>query len=284
MVYARRMAHRTLEARHQGFCTVSRDGFCWLEANTTAKKSAIIIHGVTGGKDDMLPLAEEYIALGYSVYCPDLVGHGGSAMIHVTKFDDLGRWFRDLVVAIGVEPSLIVSNSYSSGVVYSYISQGFLSKHTHVILGCPTPTVALMSRLLNRIGQAVPDRIAWYVYNTLPARKLRVKILYRGSDRQSYDWLVESEKRKYHYIAPNVSPILTNMIIRDNPFKGEQLPDDVQRQITVVLGERDNVVTSDARAYLMRKLPYARFVSAGSAGHILHFEAISSLVRRDNSV
>ena len=74
------------------------------------------------------------------------------------------------------------------------------------------------------------------------------------------------------------------MIIRDNPFKGEQLPDDVQRQITVVLGERDNVVTSDARAYLMRKLPYARFVSAGPAGHILHFEAISSLVRRDNSV
>ena len=265
MVYARRMAHRTLEARHQGFRTVSRDGFCWLEANTTAKKSAIIIHGVTGGKDDMLPLAEEYIALGYSVYCPDLVGHGGSAMIHVTKFDDLGRWFRDLVVAIGVEPSL-------------------MSKHTHVILGCPTPTVALMSRLLNRIGQAVPDRIAWYVYNTLPARKLRVKILYRGSDRQSYDWLVESERRKYHYIAPNVSPILTNMIIRDNPFKGEQLPDDVQRQITVVLGERDNVVTSDARVYLMRKLPHAKFVSAGSAGHILHFEAISSLVRRDNSV
>ena len=272
------MSHRTLEHHKQNVTTVTRDGFCWLELNTEAEKSVVLIHGVTGGKDDMLPLAEKYVALGYAVYCPDLVGHGGAAMIHVTKFDDLGKWFRDLMKVLARTPEIIVSNSYASGVVYSYMAQGFLPEKTHVILGCPTPTIAVMSRALNRVGQIFPDRVAWYVYNTRPAQRIRVKVLYRGNDQPSYDWLVESEKRKYHYIAPHVSPTLTNVLIRDNPFAGAELPEDIQRRVTVVLGERDNVVTPGARAYLMSKLPHAKFISAGPAGHILHFEAIDSLV------
>jgi pimeloyl-ACP methyl ester carboxylesterase len=272
------MSHRTLTHRQHDFDTVTRNGFCWLEANTSAKKSVIIIHGVTGGKDDMLPLAERYIALGYAVYCPDLTGHGGAAMIHVTKFDDLGQWFRDVVAEIGITPTIIISNSYSSGVVYNYVTQGFLPGKTRVILGCPTPTIALMSRALNRFGQIFPDRVAWYLYNVPLAQKLRIKVLYRGNDQQSYDWLVESEKRKHRYIAPNVSPILTNVLIRDNPFVGPALPEEVQRRMTLVLGERDNVVTPGARDFLIAKLPHATFVSAGPAGHIIHFEAIDSLV------
>lgn len=278
------MTHHTLAERHLSFETVTRDGFCWLQSGIGAKKSVIIMHGVTGGKDDMLPLAERYLALGYAVYCPDLIGHGGSAMIAVREFDDLGRWFRDLIQTIGVTPDLIVSNSYSSGVVYNYIALGFLPEKTRVILACPTPTIAFMSRALNRFGQMLPDRAAWFAYNLTPAQRLRVKVLYRGHDRPSYDWLVESEKRKFTYISPEVSPTLTNLLVRDNPFAGAVLPDDIQRRVTVVLGERDNVVTRGTKRFLEQKLPHATFVSAGAVGHILHFEAIDALVDRRNEM
>lgn len=274
------MTHYTLAELHQQFCRVQRNGFGWLEAQTDATRAVVLIHGVTGGKDDMLPLAERYLALGYAVYCPDLVGHGDSEMIAVRDFADLGRWFRDAVNEIGVTPELIVANSYSSAVVYSYLQQGFLPEQTSVILGCPTPIIAWFSRVLDRIGQVLPRRLMWFVYNTSLVQKIRVFYLYRGETSASRAWLVESEKRKYHYIAPDVSVTLTGLLSSDNPFQGAILPSDIQRRVTVVLGQRDNVIAPGAREFLHKILPDATFVDAGPAGHILHFEAIDALVAK----
>lgn len=272
------MTHRSLADRQRDFTTVTRGGFCWQELNTQADKAAVLLHGVTGGKDDLLPLAERYAALGYAVYCVDLVGHGGSAMIHVTEFDDLGRWMDRLIREIGVTPTILMGNSYSSAVVYNYMQLGLLPDATHVILGCPTPFITWLPAFMERLNQRAPNRVAWYLYNVPPAQRIRVRVAYRGADRQSYDWLVESEKRKHKYIAANVPPILNRILMSQNPFRGRTLPEELQRRITVVIGDRDNVIPRAGRQHLARILPHATFIDADHAGHILHFEALDDMV------
>lgn len=273
------MKHRTLKERAEKATPKHRGGFGWFEMNASGEKVAIIMHGITGGKDDMLVLAERYADLGYAVYCPDLPGHGDSVMIEVETFEELGNWLHQFIDELGRTPDLIVSNSYASAVVYQYMQLGHLPDHTHVVLGCPTPRVARFSQALDRAGQLLPDRFSWRVYNTAPVRVFRTRYLYRGSEQSAYKWLVESEKRKFRYIAPHVTPKLSGALFGPgNPYDLPPLSDTIQRRITVVVGERDNVINTAAREYLRQILPLAKFVSAGPAGHILHFEAVDSLV------
>ena len=65
------------------------DGVCWFECNTGADKTAILLHGVTGGKIDMMPLAKRYVNFGYAVYAIDLPGHGGSVRPSLESYEDL---------------------------------------------------------------------------------------------------------------------------------------------------------------------------------------------------
>lgn len=273
------MEYRSLQERGLDAVAKIELGFGWLELNPEGEKTAILLHGVTGGKDDMLILAERYVQLGYAVYCPDLPGHGGSAMIDLPDFAALGRWFAAFVSLVNRPIDLIVSNSYASAVIYQYLQMGLLPSKTHVILGCPTPKVAPITVGLTRLGQIIPPRVSWYLYNIPPSRIFRTQYVYKGQDTASYKWLVESEKRKYAYIGPDVAPKLSAALFgANNPYDLPPLPVEVQQRITVVIGERDNVLNKPGRRYLHEILPHATFVSAGSAGHILHFEAVDSLV------
>lgn len=276
------MDYRSLSDRVSDASLKAKAGFGWLELNPTGKKAAVLLHGVTGGKDDMLVLAERYVALGYAVYCPDLPGHGESKMIELPNFTALGQWFHDFLQLLGRPVDVIVSNSYASAVIYQYLQMGLLPPKTHVILGCPTPKVAAMTVGLTRLGQAIPPRVSWYLYNIPLSRIFRTKYLYRGQDAASYKWLVESEKRKYRYIAPDVAPKLSAALFgTNNPYDLPPLPPAVQQRMTVVIGERDNVINKAGRDYLHKIMPHATFVSAGPAGHILHFESVDSLVRQN---
>lgn len=275
------MDYRSLSDRVSEASAKVEAGFGWLELNPTGKKAAVLLHGVTGGKDDMLVLAEQYVAQGYAVFCPDLPGHGQSKMIDLPDFAALGKWFDAFTHHLGRPIDLIVSSSYASAIIYQYLQMGFLSPNTHVILGCPTPKVAVMTIGLTRLGQLIPPRVSWYLYNIPPSRIFRTKYLYRGQDAASYKWLVESEKRKYWYIAPDVAPKLSAALFgTNNPYDLPPLPPAVQRRITVVIGERDNVINKAGRDYLHKIMPHATFASAGPAGHILHFESVDSLVRQ----
>lgn len=272
------MNHRTLSQMRSATTTYTRHGFSWLELGAKNNKSVIILHGITGGKDDMLPLAERYVERGYRVYCPDLPGHGGSRMISVPMFGALGQWLDRYIKLLNTTPDLIVSNSYASAITYSYMQQGFLPATTRVVLACPTPRVERLSRLLDVAGQHIPPSIAWRIYNSSLAQKIRIKKLYRGSDVASYKWLVESERRKLDYIAPKISPILSKSLFNDNPYNLPPLPESIQRRTTVVIGERDNVLSTKGRDFLHNILPYARIISAGPTGHIIHFEALDAFI------
>ena len=63
------------------------------------------------------------------------------------------------------------------------------------------------------------------------------------------------------------------MLYEQNPFV-EGVPFDSQRRVTVILGGKDNIITSKTPGIIRQLLPETQIISAPSAGHILQFEAI----------
>jgi pimeloyl-ACP methyl ester carboxylesterase len=171
----------------------------------------------------MLPLAVEYEKRGYRVYCLDLPGHGDSSWPGEMSFDDLAVWLDGFIKMVGA-PDVLVSNSFSSAVVYSYIQHGFLSEKTHVILGCPTPDTSRIAYGLYRLGNILPIETGWYLYTTWVANGIRTTMAAKKLRRQSIRWLVESEKRKRPTLHPHAGILLSNLLFNDNRTKESIFP------------------------------------------------------------
>jgi len=271
------MKHRKLAELKTLFHLKQRGKYGWLESKNDFDKKLVLVHGVTGGKEDMLPLAVEYEKRGYHVYCLDLPGHGDSPWPGEMSFTDLARWLQGFIVQIG-EPDVLVSNSFSSAVVYAYIQQGFLPAGTHVILGCPTPDTSRLAHGLHRVSNIIPTGTSWYLYTTKLANGIRTSMAAKKIRHQSIRWLMESEKRKRPTLHPHAGILLSNLLFTDNPYDGERIPDDIQRRMTVILGTKDNVVTRKTAGKLRELLPLSKHILAHGAGHILHFEAVPEIV------
>jgi alpha-beta hydrolase superfamily lysophospholipase len=258
--------------------------FFWLAANESAKKAVVLVHGVTGNKLDMVALGEEYIKRGYAVYAPDLPGHGSAPVLNADTFDDLGNWLRDCIDAIGRTPDILVGNSFASGICYNFAAQGYLSLQTHLILACPTPDIAWSSRALRRASGILPPKFTIKSYNSRLAIKTRVVYLSKAKHHPSAKkWLNESEYLKIPFIDATVGNRLSMLLATHNPYL-TLLPDDIQRHITVIVGERDNVITKRSLSTLRTILPHARILMVPKVGHILHFEAPEFIAHNTSSV
>lgn len=267
------MKHKKLADLKTLFSVKRHGDHGWLESRNDFDKKIVLIHGVTGGKEDMLPLAVEYEKRGYHVYCLDLPGHGDSPWTGEMDFGDLAEWLHEFITRIG-EPALLISNSFSSAVVYAYIQRGFLPEKTHVILGCPTPDTSRLAYNLHRVSNIIPTETSWYLYTTKLANGIRTTMAAKKVRRQSIRWLMESEKRKRPTLHSHAGIKLSNLLFSDNPYDGARIPDDIQRRMTVILGTKDNVVTRKTAGRLEELLPNAKHILAHGAGHILHFEAV----------
>ncbi len=247
--------------------------YIWLVANESAKKAVILVHGVTGNKLDMVVLGAEYVKRGYAVYAPDLPGHGKAPVSDAKTFDDLGDWLKECIEAIGRHPFMIVGNSFASAMCYNYAIQGYLSPDTHLILSCPTPDIAWTSRALRRASGILPNKTATKAYNSYLGIKIRVEYLARSREPSAKKWLNESEYHKIPFIEARVGNHLSKLLATHNPFLAPMLPVEVQKQITVIVGAKDNVITRKSLPMLRQILPKARILIIPSVGHILHFEA-----------
>lgn len=254
-----------------------RNGICWLECNTSADKVAIVVHGVTGGKIDMMPLAEQYVRAGYAVYAVDLPGHGGSELPELRSYDDLAAWLARAVDAIGRTPDLLSSNSYGSSVVYRYMVNGLLPQKTRVVLACPTPHTSHVSNVLQIVSTHMPKKAFWAVYNIYLGQLIRGVVGMNTYDRGMWLWFLESEKYKKATTTLQTSTILSTLLYNDNPFTASPSLE-VQRRVTVVMGARDRVVSEKARNAMRQLLPEAKIRIVPNAGHILHFEAWRDLL------
>lgn len=252
--------------------------YSWLVANETAKRVAILVHGVTGNKLDMVVLGAEYAKRGYAVYAPDLPGHGKAPVLAANNFDELGDWLKDCIEAIGRHPDLLVGNSFASAICYNFAARGYLSADTHLVLACPTPDIAWSSRALRRAGGVLPNTIATKAYNGRLAINARVSYLGQSKDQSSRKWLNESEYHKIPFIQASVGNKMANLLASHNPYLLPPLPHQIQKQITVIVGSKDNVITKKTLPTLRRILPGARLLIIPDVGHILHFEAPYEIV------
>jgi pimeloyl-ACP methyl ester carboxylesterase len=247
--------------------------FSFLVANPSAKKTAILLHGLTGNKLDMVVIGRAYVQRGYAVYAPDLPAHGSTPSIQVNTFHDLGTWLRDCVAATGRTPDILLGDSFAAAICYDFAQQGYMAPTTHLILACPTPVIAWSSRALRTASHLLPIRLTDRAYNSRLGINLRVRYLFQGTNPSAYWWLIESEHHKKAFIDIRASNILSMLLETHNPYAGIRLPRALQERVTVIVGEKDNVVTRESLPVLKRILPYARMLLVPHAGHILHFEA-----------
>lgn len=272
-----KQAHTSLVSIGKQFREVTKEyngtTYIWLAANEAAKKAIILVHGVTGNKLDMVVLGAEYVKRGYAVYAPDLPGHGSAPVLDARTFDDLGNWLRDCIAAINRQPFMIVGNSFASAMCYNYATQGYLAKETHLTLSCPTPDIAWTSRALRRASGILPNRLATKAYNSYLGIKIRVDYLAQSDEPSAKKWLNESEYHKIPFIEAKIGNHLSKLLATHNPYLAPMLPASVQKQITIVMGTKDNVTTRKTLPLLRRILPKARILIIPHVGHILHFEA-----------
>lgn len=265
-------------AKELGCREVRRSGFCWLECNTNVTKAVLILHGVTGGKIDMMPLAREYVKRGWAVYCLDLPGHGGSAMLELHSYDDLAEWLKRALAEFDREFDLIVSNSYASAIVYRTLAKGYIPRQTEIFLGCPTPTTSKLSNSMQKAIDYLPNRPVWQVYNTPPIQIVRIKIALKTKNHEALAWLRESEAKKKTYTTIENTSALSTLLYADNPFRAP-LPLENQKNLTIVMGTKDNVASKNAIQTMKKLAPEAKLVEVRGVGHILHFEAWRSLIK-----
>lgn len=251
--------------------------FSYLVANESAKKMVVIVHGVTGNKLDMVTVGREYTRQGYAVYAPDLPGHGNARAIPIRNFNDLSNWLRDAIASTDRTPDILMGNSYASSICYNFARQGYLASKTHLVLACPTPDIAWASRALRTASRMLPSKLTVAAYNSSLAIKVRIAYLLMTSDPVARTWLYESERHKIPFIDSKIANTMSMLLETDNPYIASHLASSVQKRVTVVIGERDNVITRKSLPLLHQILPHASFVIIPGVGHILHFEAPKQL-------
>jgi pimeloyl-ACP methyl ester carboxylesterase len=265
---------------------VTQDGitYSFSVANEASDRKAVFVHGVTGAKEDMMIMGRKVATKGYATYLVDLPNHGKSSKIDIQTFDQMGEWLRNAIAAIGIAPDVIIGNSYGSAICYNYAAQGFLPRHTQLILGCPTPDISFMTVLLGKTLIHLPHSMIRPFYNSRAMIETRVAYLSRSRNAQSRKLLRTSEMRKIPYLDVLAATKMGHMMRSHNPFQRARLSEAAQRRTTVVIGDRDNVVTSRSIAKLRRILPYASFDIVRGVGHILHFEAPEHIVQHVGEV
>lgn len=250
-------------------------GVGWCESHISRQRSVVILPGVTGGMIDMMPLAMRYIESGYAVYVVDLPGHGGSSMVSVSTYDDMVCWLGKAIEQLGVTPTVIIANSFSSSVVYHALRVDAISASTRVVMAAPTPCMSHVANFLQKAAHKLPERYAWDLYTSRVAQKLRITIGLKSNQCAAERWMCESERYKKRTATLRNSRRFTSLLYNQNPYvSGISTPS--QERISVVVGSEDNIVSSDAVKVMIRLMPRARFVIVQGAGHILHFEAFRS--------
>lgn len=259
---------------------VTRHGvtYSFSVANGGAAKKALFVHGVSGVKEDMEIMGKVTAARGYATYLLDLPNHGQSSHTPVESFDQLGVWLRDAIAAMEIVPDVIIGNSYGSAVCYNYAAQGFLPPHTRLILGCPTPDISFLTMALGKMLVKLPRPMINPFYNSRLMIATRVNYLSKRRDA-SKELLRASERRKVGSLDVLSATKMGHLVASHNPYRSHLLPEPVQRRTIVIIGDRDNVVTSRSIAKLRQILPYAKFDIVHGAGHILHFEVPYQIVQ-----
>jgi pimeloyl-ACP methyl ester carboxylesterase len=233
----------------------------------------VLVHGITGSSDQWEPVMDA-LRDRYTVFAPDLLGHGESAKPRGDY--SLGAYasgIRDLLIGLSAEPATIVGHSLGGGIAmqlaYQFpercgrlvlMSSGGIARDVHPLLraaSLPGSEVVLPlithTRLLD-VGAAV-------------GRALGKIGLQAGPDiaegARGYASLSDAGARAafLHTIRAVIDPMGQRISALDRLYLAEKMPS------MVVHGERDQIIPIHHAAIAHEAMPGSRLEILPDAGH-----------------
>ena len=233
----------------------------------------VLVHGITGRSEQWVPVMEA-LRDRYTLFAPDLLGHGESAKPRGDY--SLGAYasgIRDLLIGLNAEPATIVGHSLGGGIAmqlaYQFpercarlvlMSSGGIAREVHPLLraaSLPGAEIVLPlithARLLG-VGQAV-------------GRALGAIGLQAGADiaegARGYASLNDSEARAafLHTIRAVIDPTGQRISALDRLYLAEALPS------LITWGESDPIIPPRHGEIAHEAMPGSRFELIEGAGH-----------------
>ena len=233
----------------------------------------VLIHGITGSSEQWRPVMDA-LSDRYTVFAPDLLGHGESAKPRGDY--SLGAYasgIRDLLIGLDAEPATVVGHSLGGGIAmqlaYQFpercgrlvlVSSGGIAREVHPILraaSLPGSEIVLplithtrlldlgasIGRALGKIGlQAGPD-------------------IAEGA--RGYASLNDAETRAafLHTIRAVIDPMGQRISALDRLYLAERMPS------MVIHGERDQIIPVEHGEIAHEAMPGSRLEVLPAAGH-----------------
>jgi pimeloyl-ACP methyl ester carboxylesterase len=233
----------------------------------------VLVHGITGSSEQWVPVIDA-LRDRYTVFAPDLLGHGQSAKPRGDY--SLGAYasgIRDLLIGLNAEPATIVGHSLGGGIAmqlaYQFpercgrlvlMSSGGIARDVHLLLraaSLPGSEVVLPlithERLLGA-GQAI-------------ARALRRVGLQAGADiaeaLRGYASLNDHEARAafLHTIRAVIDPMGQRISALDRLYLAEAMPS------LIIWGENDPIIPRHHGEIAHEAMPGSRLELVDGAGH-----------------
>jgi pimeloyl-ACP methyl ester carboxylesterase len=233
----------------------------------------VLVHGITGNSAQWEPVME-ILQDRYTVFAPDLLGHGESAKPRGDY--SLGAYasgIRDLLIGLAAEPATVVGHSLGGGIAmqlaYQFpercgrlvlISSGGIAREVHPLLraaSLPGSEIVLPllthARLLDA-GAAV-------------GRALGKLGLRAGPDiaegARGYASLNDREARAafLHTIRAVIDPMGQRISAVDRLYLAEAMPS------LIIWGENDPIIPAAHGELAHMAMPNSRFELIGGAGH-----------------
>ena len=233
----------------------------------------VLIHGITGSSAQWEPVMDA-LADRYTVFAPDLLGHGESAKPRGDY--SLGAYasgIRDLLIGLSAEPATIVGHSLGGGIAmqlaYQFpercgrlvlMSSGGIARDVHPLLraaSLPGSEIVLPlithTRLLD-LGAAIGQALGKVGLQAGPD-------IAEGA--KGYASLNDAETRAafLHTIRAVIDPMGQRISALDRLYLAEKMPS------MVIHGERDQIIPATHAEIAHEAMPGSRLEILPGAGH-----------------
>ena len=259
----------------------------YAEANKDAKKTIIIVHGITGTHYSMLQMAGPWAERGDHIIAVDLPGHGKSDRIAIGDFTHLADWLHEVIVALYPKGAFVlVGNSFGSSVCMAYAYQYGLRGNSGLVLGAPIPDVHKVVRTFEKISTRLPDKLVslvyyqnhlielvrmWALLSTLRSKKLRAHL--RESLRS------EAAFVQHSYAFRQLMPHNYEY----SPF-ARTIDDLLRRKTRVVYGTKDRIAGKNVGKAMRQWIGDDYVIEVKNSGHLVHVEAVPELTEAIDTV
>jgi pimeloyl-ACP methyl ester carboxylesterase len=233
----------------------------------------VLIHGITGNSEQWVPVIDA-LRSRYTVFAPDLLGHGESAKPRGDY--SLGAYasgIRDLLIGLGAEPATIVGHSLGGGIAmqlaYQYpercgrlvlVSSGGIGRDVSLLLraaSLPGSEVVLPlithTRLLG-LGAAVGRALGRVGLMTGPDIAEAAKGYASLNDR-------EARAAFLHTLRAVIDPTGQRVSAMDRLYLAEAMPS------MVIWGENDPIIPAEHGRLAHEAMPGSRLELIPGAGH-----------------